>query len=74
MTIQDTIRRTFKFMIVVSILTTGGAVFYERGFVESGIKTVGEIISFKRKQFSSTQGDSIEMEIRFTVIVSNILF
>jgi len=63
---QESIRRTLKFMLIASVLTTGGAMFYERGFVESGIKSAGEIISFKRKQFSSAQGDSIEMEIRFT--------
>ena len=54
-------------MLVLSILTTGGAFLYERGFAENAIETTGEIISFKKKKFSSAQEDSIEMEIKYTI-------
>ena len=64
---QSTMRRTFKFLVVISIFTIGGAYFFERSFVDNGIRVAGEIKSFRDKQFSSAQGDSIEMEISFVV-------
>jgi len=67
MTTQDAIRRAFKLMIILSILTTGGAFLYERKFLEKAVVTTGKIISFNKKPFSSAQGDSIEMEIQFTI-------
>ncbi len=67
MTTQDTIHRALKLMLVLSVLTTGAAFLYEWDFFEKGIKTSGKIISFNRKKFSSAQGDSIEMEIQFTI-------
>lgn len=67
MTVQSTIKRAFRLMVVLSILTTGGTIFYEHGFVSNGSKLIGEIKSFKKKPFSSSQEDPIEMEIVFTV-------
>ncbi len=63
---QDTIRRALRLMFILSILTTSGAFLYERWFTENAIETTGKIMSFKNKKFSSAQGDSIEMEIKFT--------
>ncbi len=40
---------------------------YEGEYVKSGIRTSGEIMAFKRNVYSSAQGDSIEMEIRYTL-------
>ncbi|VAW69030.1 hypothetical protein MNBD_GAMMA09-1985 [hydrothermal vent metagenome] len=67
MTTHETLRRAFRLLIIASILTTGGAVLYENEYVNSGIRTSGEIMAFKRKAYSSAQGDAIEMEIRYTV-------
>ncbi len=67
MTVLYTIKRAFRLMVVLSILTIGGAVFYEHRFVSNGIKVIGEIKSFKKKPFSSAQEDPIEMEIVFYI-------
>ncbi len=67
MTTQDTIRRALRLMLVLSVLTVGGAFFHEHGFTDNAIETTGKIISFKKKKYSSAQEDSIEMEIRFSV-------
>ncbi len=67
MTTHSTIKRAFKLLMVLSLLTISSSAFYEREFAVNGMTTTGEIISFKEKQFSSAQGDSIDMEIEFTV-------
>ncbi len=67
MTTQDTIRRALKLMLVLSVWTIGGAYVYERTFLENAIQTTGMITAFKKKDFSSAQGDSIEMEISFSI-------
>ena len=67
MTTHSTIKRAFKLLMVLSILAISSSAFYEREFALNGMTTTGEIISFKKRAFSSAQGDSIEMEIEFTV-------
>ena len=67
MTVQETIRRALRLMLVLAPLTTGGAFLYEREFAKNGIETTGEVIAFHRKKFSSAQEDPMEMEIRFLV-------
>lgn len=67
MTKQQNINRTFKFMAVLSLLTIVASFLYEHGFVKDGKRVSGEIVSFKKKSFSSAQGDSVEMKILFVV-------
>ncbi len=59
--------RTFKFLTAIFLLTILASFFYEYSFVKGGALVSGEIVSFKKKAFSSAQGDSVEMLIRFSV-------
>jgi len=59
--------RTFKFLTVIFLLAILASFFYEYSFVKEGVRVSGEIVSFKKKAFSSAQGDSAEMLIRFSV-------
>ena len=54
-------------MVVLSVLTIGGAIFYEYRFVSNATNVIGQIKSFKKKPFSAAQGDPIEMEVVFTI-------
>ena len=56
-------------MIVVSFFTSMGSFIYEHKFVKDGVFTEGEIIAFKRKPFSSAQGDPVIGSICLTEII-----